>query len=251
MPFRHIPHKTVCKDLILKVFGFPNLIRRIQASVLMRMLEPQKGEVILDAGCGNGFFTCEVAKGCQISIGIDWNLNGKSPPARCKEPKVTFVKGDVQKLPFVSAKFDKILLSSVLQMVKDDMALLVECYRVLKKRGILVLSVPIYYIYVKKLNPLKPQLKDKFGSLGKAYYDQDEVIRLLQNTGFEITETEYSPKKIGSLIFEIGLYLWHRFSFPFFSPLLFPLLYPVAYLDHFANSKQTGNELLIKARKVS
>ena len=167
-----------------------------------------------------------------------------------KLPNLNYIKGDVQKLPFAPGEFDKILLSSVLQMVKDDKALLGECHRTLKEAGIVVLSVPIEYIHLKKLNNHKLGLKEMFGSLGKAYYAHDEVIELLVAEGFEVIQTEYSPKWWGSLIFEVGLSLRYRFGFPFSSPFLFPLLYPMAYFDRFANRKQKGNELIIKARKI-
>lgn len=251
MSFGYMPHKIAWKDLILRVLGYPNLVRRIQALVLMRMLEPSEGEVILDAGCGDGFFTYEIAARCELAIGIDWNLNRELPFVMSRQPKVAYVKGDVQKLPFNSWRFDKILLSSVLQMVKDDVVLLSECHRVLREKGILVLSVPIEYVCIRRLNRLKPQLKEKFGALGKAYYDCGKVTGLLRDQGFEIVETEYSPKRWGSLIFEITLFLWHRFGFPYFSPFLFPLLYPMAYFDRFADKRQIGSELIIKARKVS
>ncbi len=153
-------------------------------------------------------------------------------------------------MPFASEKCDKILLSSVLQMVEDDKALLQECFRVLKRGGILVLSVPIGYIHYKRLNQLKPQLKEKFGSLGKAYYSYDEVVRLLETEGFKVLEAEYSPKRWGSFIFETTLLLWNRFGFPYSHPFLFPLLYPLAYFDRFADKKQIGNEIIIKAKKV-
>jgi len=250
MPFGYLPHKTAWKDMILRVFGYPNVIRRIQALVIMRMLELKEEEVLLDAGCGGGFFTYEIAKRCKISIGIDWNLSKGLSFAVSKQPKVAYVRGDVQSLPFASKRFDKILLSSVLQMVEDDKALLKECHRVLKGKGILVLSVPIEYSYLKKLSHLKPQLKKRFGAQGKGYYDYDKLVKLLRNESFEIKETEYSPKKWGSLIFEIGLFLWYHFGFPSFSPFLFPALYPIAYFDKFADSKQRGNELVIKVRRV-
>ena len=251
MPFGYVPHQNSWKNLILKVLGHPNLIRRIQAPVLMRMLETKKDDIILDAGCGSGFFSYEIAKRCKTAVGIDWNLNiSRSSWAMRKQPNVAYVIGDVQKLPFADEKFDKILLSSVLQMVEDDETLLKECHRVLKKKGTLVLSV-IEYIHIKRLNYYKSQLKEKFGARGKAYYDYDEVIGLLQGNGFEIIEVEYSPKKWGSLIFESYLFLWYRFNFPSFSPLLFPLLYPIAYFDKFANNRQKGNELIIKAKKVN
>jgi len=178
--FGYIPNKTPWNDLVLRIVGYPSMIRRIQAS----------------------------------------------------------------------EKFDKILLSSVLQMVRDDKAVLKNCHRILKGKGVLVLSVPIEYCYLKKLNRIKPQLKKRFGAQGKTYYDYDEVIELLRNEGFGIMETKYSPKKWGSLIFEIGIFLWYHFCFPFFSSFLFPVLYPIAYFDKFADSKQRGNELVIKVRRA-
>lgn len=251
MPFGYMPHETAWKDIILRVFGWPSVIRRLQAPVLMRMLSLSKDDAILDAGCGAGFFTYETARRCRLSIGIDWSLDANLSLAMSKQPRATYVKGDVQTLPFSSDKFDKILLSSVLQMVKDDTALLKECHRVLKNEGVLVLSVPVGYIHLKRLNLLKPQLRDKFGSRGKGYYDYDEIVELLEGEGFKIEEVEYSPKKWGSLVFELGLFLWYRFGFPFFSAFLFPLLYPIAYFDRFAGSKQKGIELIIKVIKVS
>lgn len=250
MPFGYVPNRTGWKNVILRALGYPSIIRRIQAPVLMKMLAPKESEVILDAGCGGGFFTYEIARKCKLCIGIDWNLYKGLSLAMGSQSNVAYVKGDVQKLPFMSGVFDKLLLSSVLQMVKDDRALLEECYRVLKGNGILVLSVPLEYIHLKTLNNYKPQLKEIFGSLGKAYYDYDEVIKLLVTEGFEIMQTEYSPKWWGSLIFEVGLSLRYRFGFPFFSPLLFPLLYPAAYFDKLGNRQQKGNELIVKARKV-
>lgn len=251
MPFGYLPNKTRWKNFILKLSGYPNLMRRIQAPVLMKMLDPHDGEFILDVGCGSGFFTYEIARMGELGIGIDWHISNELLLAMSMQPKVRYVKGDVQKLPFASGAFEKLLLSSILQMVKDDKALLRECYRVLKENGIVVLSVPIEYIYLKRLNNYKPKLGGMFGSLGKSYYDYDEVIGLLTSQGFEIIQTEYAPKRWGSLIFEANLFLWYHFGFPYFNPFLFPFLYPIAYFDRFANKGQIGNELVIKAKKVS
>jgi len=159
------------------------------------------------------------------------------------------VKGDVQKLPFISQVFDRVLLSSVLQMVEDDKALLHECHRVLKNQGILVLSVPVDYVHFRSLNNHKVQLKRMFGSLGKGYYSENELRHLLKSRGLQILETEYSPKWWGSLISETTLFLWYHLGFPYANPLLFPLLYPIAWFDRFANPKQRGSEIIIKARK--
>ena len=249
MSFDYIPHKIPWKNAIWKILGNPNMMRRIQAPVIMRMLNPGEGDIILDAGCGGGFFTYEIAKICK-SIGIDWNIRKNLSYAMCKQPSVSYMKADVQKMPFKGSMFDKILLSSVLQMVEDDGALLKECYRVLKEDGILVLSVPIEYICVKRLNELKDALIEKFGSRGKGFYGYDEAMKLLQRGGFEILETEYAPKKLGSSIYEVWLYFCYRFGLPLSHSFYFLLLYPLAYFDRFGSKKQKGNEIIIKARKT-
>jgi SAM-dependent methyltransferase len=251
MPFGYIPNKTLWKDLALRILGYPNVIRRIQAPILMRMLQPQKEDVILDAGCGGGFFTYELAKKCSTSIGIDWKISKILSFAESKLLNLAYVKGDMQRLPFAHQKFDKILLSSVLQMVKNDSLLLRECHRILGERGTLVLSVPMEYIHLRRLNNLKHQLRQRFGALGKGYYTYNEVGKLLKTEGFKIIEAECAPKKWGSLIYEISLFLWYSLGLPVFSPLSFPLLYLMAYLDKLANSKQKGNEIILKAEKVS
>ena len=248
MAFGYIPHKTHWKNAILKILGHPSMIRRIQAPMVMRMLIPQKDDVVLDVGCGGGFFTYGIAKVCQC-VGIDWNISDNLSYAMSKLSSVVYMKADVQKMPFKEGSFDKILLSSVLQMVEDDWALLKECYRVLKEDGVLVLSVPTIYIYIRRLNEIKGELIKKFGSRGKGFYGYYEIIKLLQKEGFEIMETEYSPKRWGSFIYETWLYFCYRTGLPLFHLFYFPLLYPIAYFDRFGSNKQKGNEIIIKARK--
>ena len=226
----------------MKILGTPNMMRRIQAPVIMKMLNPQKDDIILDGGCGGGFFTYEIAKICRC-IGIDLNISERLSYAMRKLPSVSYIKADVQKMPFKDRTFDKILLSSVLQMVEDDEALLKECQRVLKDNGILVLSVPIEFLCIRKLIKM-------FGSKGKGFYKHEEVIELLERNGFEIIEMEYAPKRWGSFIYETWLYFCYRTGLPMFHPFYFLLLYPIAYFDRFGNKKQKGNELIIKARKV-
>jgi ubiquinone/menaquinone biosynthesis C-methylase UbiE len=109
----------------LKILGNPNMIRRIQAPVIMRMLNPKGDSRILDAGCGGGFFSYEIAKICRC-IGIDWNISENLSYAMSRLLSVAYIKADVQKMPFKDGTFDKILLSSVLQMVEDDKVLLMR-----------------------------------------------------------------------------------------------------------------------------
>ncbi len=243
--------KSMLLDLLSKALGYPSLVIRIQAPIVMRMLDLQEADVVLDAGCGSGYFTSEIAEKSQLSIGVDLKLKQRLALVFAKQPRKRYISADIQRLPFIDEKFDKILLSSVLQVVADDTTLLEQCHRVLKKDGVIVLSVPLDYCYVKRLNDYKRQLSIKADAKGKAYYKPEEVKDVLKKGGFSILEYEYSPKKWGSLSSEMEIYLWHRFNLPLLSSVCFPLFYSVLYLENRADYRQIGNQLVIKAQKIS
>ncbi len=243
-----MPNPSTLKDLLAKALGYPSLIRRIQAPIILRMLDLKENDVVLDAGCGSGYFTSEIAQKSQLSIGVDLKLKERLALILSKQSGKMYAAADIQRLPFADQVFNKILLSSVLQVV-DDASLMRECYRVLKSEGIVVLTVPIEYYYFTKLNEIKPELGLKADAKGKAYYESKELARLLENNGFRILELEYSPKKLGSLVCEMEVYLWHRFKLPFLSSIAFPLFYSLLFFEHRADRRQRGNELIVKAQK--
>lgn len=251
MPFGYIPHKSIWKDIILKVFGWPNVVRRLQAPIIMRMLAPSKNDIILDAGCGGGNFAFEIAKNCKSCVGIDINIDEKNFSVTKDCNNLSFLKSNLERLPLQNDQFDKVLLSSVLQMVQDDKVLLKQCYRVTKRGGILVLSVPVRYIWFKSLNNIKNQLQKQFGVKGKGTYELDEVIELLKSHGYNVVETEYSPKKWGAWFYELWLFTCHNLGLPLSNPFYFLFLYPFACLDKVIGTRrQKGNEVIIKAIKI-
>jgi ubiquinone/menaquinone biosynthesis C-methylase UbiE len=245
-----MPRKSTLTDLISKALGYPSLIRRIQAPVILKMLDPKKDETILDSGCGSGFFTSEIAQKANFSVGIDLCLRERLALMISEQPGKMFAIADMQKLPFGHQVFDKILLSSVLQVVNDE-ALIGECRRVLKNDGIIVLSVPTEYCYFTSLNKIKPQLGLKAQARGKAYYEPKDLALLFRKFGFKIVSLECSPKKLGTLVCEMEIYLWHHLRLPLFSSIFFPFFYPLLYIENNADKQQNGNELIIKVKKIT
>ncbi len=55
---------------IRNIFGYPNLIKRLQSPFLFNYLNPLPNEMILDYGCGAGFFSAEIAKKKSTSLCI-------------------------------------------------------------------------------------------------------------------------------------------------------------------------------------
>ena len=252
MPFGYIPQSMTWKDLVYRLLGWPNAVRRLQAPVVMRMLDPAKDDLVLDAGCGGGNFAFETARDAKRCIGVDTKLSQKASSALAPFPRVSLVIGDVQRLPLKEGRIDKVLLSSVVQMVERDRDLLRECNRVTRKGGILVLSVPVDYIWVRRLNAIREDLKLRFGSMGKGYYGLEEIGALLSDAGYQVVEQEYAPKKWGSLVYELWLFVCCVLRLSLSSPYYFLFLYPLASFDKIVGLRcQKGNEIVIKAVKAA
>jgi ubiquinone/menaquinone biosynthesis C-methylase UbiE len=251
MPIGDIPYKSPLKTFFLKIFGYPNLLRRLQAPLLFSFLNPKNNEIILDIGCSDGFFTYEIFKKSSIAIGIDIRLyeNWKYIVEKKKE-NIYFINCNAEYLPFKSKIFDKILMSSVIQMIKNDRLIILNIYNILKKSGKLVLSVPIKYQYSKYLNIKKLYLNKLFGVEGEGYYTVDKISELLQNNGFQIIKKEYCPKKIGSIIYEKWLIICMCLRVNPFTPISFLIIYPIIIIDRFFNKQQIGDEIIIKSEKV-
>jgi len=249
MPFGSIPRKSAFKNAIQKLVGAPLLIRRLQAPAIMRMLDCRKGDLILDLGCGEGYFAYEIGKQCRC-VAVDLQRNRKLLYAAQRLPRLSYTLADGEHLPFKSGMFDKILLSSILQMVGSDGDLLFECDRVLKPEGIIVLTVPEAYIYVKALNQSKHLLNRRFGAT-KGYYRREEIMALLKSSGHAVSAAEYAPKRIGSLLYELQLRCRWLGRSALAELLYFLAAYPLAYFDRFDHLGARGCELVIKAVKGS
>lgn len=117
---------------------------RRRARKMVQNLDPQKGDRILDVGCGDGFYLFLLS-----NLGIKLKLYGTDfDPLALKSAKIN-LKGIplkqadlMKKLPFKDNFFDKVVMSEVAEHLPDDVKGLKEIKRVLKKGGMLCLTVP-------------------------------------------------------------------------------------------------------------
>lgn len=87
----------------------------------------EKNDTLLDAGCGNGYFTVHWAKICQTT-GMDY-----SQKMLDNNPHPNLILGDVTNMPFVDNSFDIVFCSNLLHHLSDPSAALKEMRRVAKK----------------------------------------------------------------------------------------------------------------------
>ena len=162
------------------------------------------GDSILDLGCGNGYLSYDLAKKARKVVGIDHQRYLiESAKANYKSDNLEFIIGDINTYNFKN-KFDKIVLSNVLEHIEDRVNFLKRIYDL---SDIILLRVPMedrdwLTIYKKnnnleyrldethfieyRLDSLKPELEaagcvllsyqinwgELWGVVGKKYYGQ-------------------------------------------------------------------------------
>jgi 2-polyprenyl-3-methyl-5-hydroxy-6-metoxy-1,4-benzoquinol methylase len=123
---------------------------RARESVLAKCLQGQAlaGSLWLDAGCGTGTLSRWLAaRGCRV-VGMDGAPEMVSAAHRIAASSASSTRAQfvcvrtIAKLPLPSSCADGILCSSVLEYVEAPRACLNEFARVLKRGGLLLVSVP-------------------------------------------------------------------------------------------------------------
>ena len=108
-------------------------------------LDPQDGDVILDGGCGRGYYLnmFRYVSRCRlIGVELDPEILSKARRNVGHLPDVTVLNASLDALPLEAACIDKAILSEVLEHVPDDVAALREVARVLKPGGVAAITVP-------------------------------------------------------------------------------------------------------------
>jgi len=99
-------------------------------------------KIILDAGCGEGFYIHYLAKNYPLSLnitGIDSSFESLSL-AKKLNPKQNFIQGNIYRIPYKNKSFDLVLCLEVLEHLEGVGSALTELCRV--ARRYCLLSIP-------------------------------------------------------------------------------------------------------------
>jgi len=117
-----------------------NIAIILEKDLLIKEINPEKNEIILDAGCGTGRYIGELRRKCKKIIGVDFSPEMLAI-AKKKYPEISFYEKDLMKrLPFKNNSFHKIVSSLVFSHFKDIINPLKELHRVLRKGGKLFIT---------------------------------------------------------------------------------------------------------------
>jgi len=145
-----------------------SLVKKYEAELILDLLRPEKGQVILDAGCGTGIFTLDILSSGSKVIGLDISLPmliqaGK----KLKEFPFRMVLADMLHLPFSASLFDKVVSITALEFIWDANAAVRELFRVTRTGGILVVAT---------LNSLSPWASKRMAEVRERHSIFEKVI---------------------------------------------------------------------------
>ena len=150
------------------------------------------GQQWLDAGCGTGSLARWLAaeKGCNVT-GVDASREMIANCQRTPETKFKVID-DISDLPFADGAFDGVLCSSVLEYTRFPEDVLAELHRVIKKDGLLVVSVPSSHPFARLpmlavywlTRPLGRWRQLTFLDHSRFAYSPSQFSPVLQNRGF-------------------------------------------------------------------
>ncbi len=116
-----------------------------RAAFIFQTIERKRPKKILDAGCGRGFYIycLQYYRFIKEIHGIDVNKQYLAIARKnITDNRVKITNSNVYHLPYNNNYFDLIICSEVLEHLLDDGRALLELRRVLKKNGILIITVP-------------------------------------------------------------------------------------------------------------
>ena len=125
--------------------AYKRFFYRARFRAVLGALDPQAGEEILEVGCGSGAYTRElVERGARVTATevapgpLAQARRNLGPLAAETELRIE----DAQRLSLPDGRFDKVLLSEVIEHVPEPDRAIAEAARVLRPGGLLVVSTP-------------------------------------------------------------------------------------------------------------
>jgi SAM-dependent methyltransferase len=145
--------------------------QRLLAKELVKRL---KSGSVLDAGCGEGRMLGLLAPNRFSLFGFDQSRECMANFAT-RPGSADIWQGSMAHLPAPDKSFDAVLAGDVLEHLEDDKAAVKELFRVLKKGGLALVSVPA--------DPKKWSIDDDWSG-HKRRYNKEDLVRLLESQGF-------------------------------------------------------------------
>jgi len=244
------PGRSKFERMYANLLGAPANGLRIR---LRRVLPAADGSYrkILDAGCGSGVFSYELAKRhpqaqvTGVELEPDLVARANEIARRAHLTNLHFEQGDVTKLDFED-EFDLVVSVDNFEHVEDDIAAMRTLLQALRPGGRLVAHVPGYerrwILFGRRVNFDVP------GHVRPGYRAED-LVRKLSEAGFQVTAHQYTYGAIETFTNNISYLITgadQRRKLEYAA--VFPVLLAVSWLGKFSRPKWGAGVLAVARR---
>lgn len=163
-------------------FALNNRVRRFlqPPEQLISKLNLQPSDVVVDFGCGPGFFTIPLAKVAARTIAVDVSsrmLEKTASNAKKSGVTVELLKSDGTEIRLARESVDVIFLKNVFHETADRPTVLREFLRIMRRSGRLAI---VERTHGSRLFG---------GKIGPPVIDQKEVVQEMERAGFKLVQT--------------------------------------------------------------
>jgi 2-polyprenyl-3-methyl-5-hydroxy-6-metoxy-1,4-benzoquinol methylase len=236
----------------IRVFGVPINGLRIRARRILPLIT-NNYKRILDAGCGLGIFTFEVARRFPESLVTGIDIDKKLVESNTQIAKKADLKNcffefqDITQLHDLE-KFDLILSVDNLEHIQDDDSVLRNFHTALKNGGTAIVHVPglyrRWYFFGWAVN-FKVQGHVRPG------YAKEDIVKKIETAGFAIRKAYYTYGWIETITNNISYWITRaEMKNKFLYALVFPVLNFLSYFGKNSRPRK-GAGVLVIARKNS
>ena len=160
---------------------------------VVKLLNPQANETILDLWCGTAKLTNDIANIASKVYGFDYSQNMVND-AREKYSHIEFQVGDAQKsLNYPNESFDAVFSNAALHWMFDAKNVIKNVNKILKKGGRFVFEMGgkgnLNHI-LKTMDSLSEKYNLKDFHLENFYPSISEYTKILEQNGFEVKYAE-------------------------------------------------------------
>ena len=145
------------------------VMRKQSAVSVCNQLARESNPVILELGCGNGWFSHMLSEisGSSV-IGMDMNLTELKQAARLfQKDNLAFAFGDIERDPLLQETFDYIVLNAVIQYFNDIPGVLSTIRKLLKKNGEIHILDSAFHRTTTDQEKARARSRDHFAQMGE------------------------------------------------------------------------------------
>lgn len=204
-------------------------------SVLNSVINNAHGSTCLEIGGADGPMTPTLERMFGTTISLDYSKEFLKR-IEAKTQKAICIFSDAHFLPIQDNTIDTIVCSEVLEHTTIPTQFLTELNRVIKKDGVIILSVPNETRFTIRKKGISKNIIA--GNTHINFYTPETLQEILYRTGFDVVEIKGllpSVHSLKGLIFNMLRFIYYGFYGSFILCTLKPMKHPWKYWDEFYN----------------